>query len=269
MKNLYYLWYIVLFLSGVLLITGFNKEHSKGWADDGDETPFEVANVFAELNHTDGDLGFHALIDGDDWKILEIEDPNERQILKVRLSGRLRRQGLTELFFESAEPNFADLSPEEFFDRFPEGEYEIEGVTLEGDKLESPAKFTHMMPAPAGNIMLNLIIPAAENCDVDPLPVVSPPVTISWDMVMTSHPDIGNPKSDPNIVIVGQQLVLELEREDEGLPPLVFSVDLPPNVTSFEVPESFTALGEEFKFEILVREESGNQTAVESCFELE
>ena len=35
------------------------------------------------------------------------------------------------------------------------------------------------------------------------------------------------------------------------------------------VPREFLALGEpgdEFKFEILVREASGNQTAIESCF---
>jgi hypothetical protein len=40
------------------------------------------------------------------------------------------------------------------------------------------------------------------------------------------------------------------------------------------VPRQFIAAGiaagaEEFKFEILVRAESGNQTAVESCFEVE
>ncbi len=39
-------------------------------ADDDDsdsddhEVPFEVAEVFFELNNTDGDLGIHALIDG-------------------------------------------------------------------------------------------------------------------------------------------------------------------------------------------------------------
>jgi hypothetical protein len=40
-------------------------------------------------------------------------------------------------------------------------------------------------------------------------------------------------------------------------------------VTEFEVPEDFTGLGDAFKFEIVVREETGNQTAVESCFEIE
>jgi hypothetical protein len=40
-------------------------------------------------------------------------------------------------------------------------------------------------------------------------------------------------------------------------------------VTSFEVPDDFTDQGELFKFEILVRATNGNQTAIESCYELE
>jgi hypothetical protein len=35
------------------------------------------------------------------------------------------------------------------------------------------------------------------------------------------------------------------------------------------IPAEFLALGDEFKYEILAREESGNQTAVESCFMIE
>ena len=97
---------------------------------DEDETEFAEAHVFFELNNTDGDLGIHALIDGDPWKRMRIEVQNERKILDVKVRGRLRRQGLTEIFFESAEPTFDDLAPEEFFDRFPEGTYEIEGVTI-------------------------------------------------------------------------------------------------------------------------------------------
>ena len=83
-----------------------------------DEIPFDEAELFFELNNTDGDLGIHALIDGEAWKKLEIEDSREREILKVSVRGRLRRQGLTEIFFESAEPTFDELSPEDFFRRF-------------------------------------------------------------------------------------------------------------------------------------------------------
>ena len=70
---------------------------------DEDEIEWEVAEVFFELNDTDGDLGIHALIDGEPWKRLTIEDTNERRILGVGVRGRLRRQGLTEIFFESAD----------------------------------------------------------------------------------------------------------------------------------------------------------------------
>ncbi len=235
-----------------------------GWAgNNGQEMPFGEANLFFELNDTDGDLGIHGLIDGDAWKRLEIEDPNERTILDVRVLGRLRRQGLTEVFFESAEPPFDELPPEKFFRRFPEGVYEISGKTLEGTELESTAELSHVMPAPAGNITISGI-PAAENCDVVPLPSVSGPVVIDWDPVTGSHPSVGT----PGVPVAVEKYQLIVEREEPTL--LVLNVELPPNVTRFRVPPGFIQLGAEFKFEIIVRaEESGNQTAVESCFEID
>jgi hypothetical protein len=233
------------------------------WAEE-DEIPFSEADVFFELNDTDGDLGIHALIDGEPWKSVSIFDPFERRILNVRLRGRLRMQGLTELFFESAEPSFDELLPEEFFARFPEGEYEIEGRTLEGQEVEGTAELTHVMPAPPENVEVSGVA-AAEDCDADPLPSVASPVVISWDPVTESHPDLGAYAAD--IEIVKYQVVVE--REEPEL--LVLAVDLPPDVTSIEIPVDFNDLSEdgELKFEILVRESSGNQTALESCFELE
>lgn len=69
------------------------------WADDDDddedEIPFDVANIFFELNNTDGDLGIHALIDGEPWRKLTIEDQKEIEILNIHVTARLRRQGLT------------------------------------------------------------------------------------------------------------------------------------------------------------------------------
>ena len=118
----------------------------------GQAIPLDEAQVLAELNDTDGDLGFHALIDGEAWDRLAIRDPNGRQILSVRPTRSLARQGMTELFFESAEPEFDELSPEEFFERFPAGRYTISGRTLEGDALAGTARFSHRMPAPVGNV---------------------------------------------------------------------------------------------------------------------
>lgn len=219
---------------------------------------FSEAELFFELNDTDGDLGIHAAIDGEPWTELEIEGPDSDSLLNIVTNGRLRSQALTQLSFESAEPSFDELTPEEFFLRFPEGRYEIRGLAQGGDTIESTAVLSHVLAAPPENILVSGA-PAAESCDAKPLPRVSPPVTIRWDPVTASHPDIG--KSGP-IEVSRYQFVVE--GEDVEL-----SVDLPPTVTEFEVPAGVTAQGKQFKFEIIVRTTTGNNTAVESCFRLQ
>lgn len=267
-------------ISAALTTLALTTALPAAWADDEeDEIPFAVADVYAELNDTDGDLGFHALVDGEPWKKLEIENPDGRKLLKVNVKGRLRRQGLTELFFESAEPPFDELTPEEFFHRFPEGDYEIEGKTLEGDELESVDLFRHVMPAQPGlqgdgSVMfevgdaIDTVI--KEKCDVDdpaydPTEVSGDTITIAWGPVETSHPTIG---AAGDVVVALYQVVVSAELEVDGKDfESVFSVDLPPTVTSMTVPAEFIALSDEFKYEVLVKEATGgNQTAVESCF---
>ncbi|MBK5299125.1 MAG: hypothetical protein JJE40_18385 [Vicinamibacteria bacterium] len=44
------------------------------------------------------------------------------------------------------------------------------------------------------------------------------------------------------------------------------SLDLPPTATEFEIPTSITDAGGVFKFEIIARTSTGNNTAIESCF---
>ena len=194
---------------------------------------FEIAQLFFELNDTDGDLGIHGVIDGDDWKSLEIEGPGDVELLNVWLRGRLRRQGLTEIFFESAEPPFDELTPEQFFRRFPGGTYEIDAITLDNVEIEATSEVSHVMGARPGNITVNGLA-AAENCEAV-LPVVTGPVNVDWDAVTTSHPTIGTP-----------------------------------NVTAFKIPKAFTDLADgEVKYEIIVKLDNNNQTAVESCFEVE
>ena len=234
--------------------------------EDEEELEFEEAHLYFELNDTDGDLGIHGKIDGDAWKSLEIADPAERTLMNVLVRGALRRQGMTEIFFESDEPRFDELPPAKFFKRFPEGTYEIEGETLEGDELEGEVELSHVLAGPPGNVMVNDQA-AAANCDAE-LPVVSEPITISWDGVTQSHPTLG--RTGVPVVVQQYQVVGEIERDGETPNVLVFAVDLPSGVTSFEFPEDFTGMAEdEIKFEIVTKLDNGNQTAVESCFELE
>jgi hypothetical protein len=233
---------------------------------EGHEHAFSEAQLYFELNDTDGDLGIHGLIDGDAWKSLEIEGPGEQLLMNVWIRGNLRKQGMTEIFFESDEPPFDELSPAAFFARFAEGIYEIEGTTLDDEELEAEVRLSHVMPGPPGGIKVNGQ-DSAENCDAE-LPVVSEPVTLDWNAVTKSHPSIGRP--NVNVTVLSYEIVGEIERENKNPDVLVFSALLPRNVTVFEFPESFTGLADgEMKFEIVTKLTNGNQTAVESCFEIE
>jgi hypothetical protein len=226
-----------------------------------EEIPFDEAELFFELNDTDGDLGIHGKVDGDEWKKLEIRDPKERRMLNVKVSGRLKRQGLSELFFESAEPTFDELDPADFFDRFPEGEYEIAGITLDDEERESEVELSHVIPAAPGNVTVNGVT-AAEDCDAD-LPSVTAPVTLSWDAVTESHAELG--KAGPFDVRY-YEIVVEIDETDFKSTSIV-----PGEITEWALPADFTELSEEgeYKFEILVRADNGNKSAIESCFEVE
>ncbi|KAA3634058.1 MAG: hypothetical protein DWQ08_01070 [Proteobacteria bacterium] len=201
-------------------------------------------------------------------------------MLGITVMGRLRRQGLTEIFFESAEPPFESddpdevtLLPEDFFRRFPPGTYEVEGRTLDHRELESELELTHVMPAPP-EVEVNGT-PMAEECDEEEddydAPVVVAPVVISWDPVTLSHPDPdgGGAGVQPPVAVEihNYEIVVEIELEIDGEEfTSVMHAVLPPDLTSFAIPDDFLGQGDTFKYEVLAREESYNQTAVESCF---
>jgi len=161
---------------------------------------------------------------------------------------------MTQLSFESAEPPFDELPPSEFLRRFPEGRYEIEAIAQDGSEFETTATLSHVLAAPPDNITLSGT-PLSEDCDAN-LPLVATPIIVEWDPVTQSHPEIGK---RGQVSISRYQVFVEREGVNLG-------VDLPPNVTKFEVPAGITALGGEFKFEIIARTTRGNNTAVESCF---
>ncbi|WDD99829.1 hypothetical protein [Thalassomonas actiniarum] len=276
------------------------------YADDDDEEdlPLSEAQLFFELNDTDGDLGIHGKADGDAWKRLRIESPNDRVLLDIKVKSRLKKQGLTELFFESAEPTFDELDPDKFFRRFPEGEYEIEAITLDGEELEGEVMLSHVIPAAPDGLMLSYAVDCDDDEEADDegeceeseeVPpaeferddegnselvcmelegVSEPEVTLSWEPVTMSHKEKGT--TAPHGHYLGKagevnvhhyEVVIETETEDEL--EVVSSTLLPPDITSFEFPEEIMELSDEFKFEILIRDVNGNQSATEACFEID
>jgi hypothetical protein len=159
---------------------------------------FGEGEIYFELNDTDGDLGIHGLIDGGPRRVIEVPDANNKEILEVEASGPLAKQGMTEIFFESAEPTFEELSPEAFFARFPEGSYKIFGHGYRGSRLKSESLVRHVMPAPPKVAVNGREVPRTcndQHLDYDKslIPVVNDAedVTVSWEPVTESHPRIG------------------------------------------------------------------------------
>lgn len=220
--------------------------------------PFGEAELYFELNHSASDLGIHSSIDGGAYNELEIYSPKKQTTLRLSASRTLARQGLTQLFWESAEPTFDQLSPPAFFNRFPEGKYRIKAESNGGGKLTATVNLSHVMAAPASNITVSGV-PAAVNCDAPNLPLVSAPVVIEWDPVVTSHPTVG--KAGP-VTISRYEFFTE-----QGV--VKFGVTLLPTTTSFQVPPEVLTTGGQFKFEIIARTSTGNNTAIESCFILQ
>jgi hypothetical protein len=98
---------------------------------------FGECKALIEMNTTDGDIGFHFLMDGDDLNSALIRDPGWNIIFEDSASGPLREQKLTETFAESAEPlcwpdpeaDPGDLivTLEEFLARWTPGTYHFIG----------------------------------------------------------------------------------------------------------------------------------------------
>jgi len=201
--------------------------------------------IFIEINDTDGDAGIQIFLDGEGWDSMRVFDPAGNKILDIRAEGSVGIQGITELFFESAEPSFEEQPLAELLALFPEGNYRFEGRTTDGVNLMGKARLTHALPA--GPL---IVLPIEDDDSVDPDNTV-----IEWQLV----PD------PPDSKIVGYEVIVE--RESPSL--RVFSADVGPTTTRVTVSPEFLQPGTVYKVEVLAIETSGNQTISERQFETE
>lgn len=208
------------------------------------EIELDEANVFIEWNSTDTDFGIQFFWDGASWKSMVVKNERGKTVLDVKTKKNVRAQGLTEGFFESAEPPESKLSKEEFFARFPEGVYKFRGESIEGDRLVGEADFTHTLPAPPKNLS------PAEGDVVSHLGF-----TASFDAV--TEDSEGNPLDIEFYEVV-------VEKEDDEPIRQVFRVILRPTQTSVDVPAQFLDPNTGYKLEVIAQEESGNRTITET-----
>lgn len=203
-----------------------------------EEVPLSIAKIYWEYNASANDLGVHVFLDGEDWKRLKIVNPNGRTLFVVEGRGPYEALGMTELFFEGAEPSLADVPLGELLALFPEGEYEFDGRTVDGADLEGTGIFSHAIPA--GPLVSAIAGPANS-------------LVIDWTAVTSPPP--GFP-SRP-ITIAGYQVIVGS-----------FQVTVPPGTTSLTVsPEFVAALAPGVHpYEVLAIEANGNQTLTEGTF---
>jgi hypothetical protein len=205
------------------------------------------ARLKFEINATDGDGGVQVFLDADSWKQMSIFDPRGRRIFVSTTSGRMAKQGGTELFLESAEPPFTELPITKLLERWPAGTYRFRGTALNGDTYVGSARLTHKLPDGP-----RLVSPLEGDGPQDPDDTV-----VVWEPV---EPPDGSP-------IIGYQvLVVQPETGLATLPKITLDVTMPPTATTLAIPPGFLQPDTEYEWEVLAIEASGNQTLSSSFF---
>ena len=211
--------------------------------------PLKEAKLNIEHNATDEDTGFQGFIDSEGWKRLDITGPNG-VVFAFEGRGELGTLGLTELFFETVEPENAEVPIEDMLALLPEGNYTIRGPTVDGGQTVGTALLTHDIPA--GPVLLS---PA----EGDTVPTRN--LVMSWSPVTQTI-------TGESVTIVSYQLIVEKDElpHPHAIGKRAMSIYVPPSVTSVTVPNEFLEPGTLYKWEVLAIEESGNQTLSSSEF---
>ncbi len=215
----------------------------------GDAPPLKEAKLNIEHNATDADTGFQGAIDSEGWQRLDVFGPGGGVVLTFEGHGELADLGLTELFFETVEPENVEVSIADMLAKLPQGPYTIDGPAIEdGESLgqtSGTARLTHLIPAGPG-----LLTPTEQqSVDHDEEQVFSwAPVTQSID---------GQP-----VTIIAYQLIIEKIATPNAhmIGKLGLSAYLLPSVTSVMLPAGFLEPNTDYEWEVLAIEESGNQT---------
>ncbi|HSB62045.1 MAG TPA: hypothetical protein VLI67_10015 [Vicinamibacteria bacterium] len=204
-----------------------------------------ISRIYFEYNASANDLGVHVFLDGEDWRTLRIVNPAGTTIFTVEGKGPYAQLGLTELFFEGAEPTLGDgpdeVPLEDLLAKFPKGKYKFSGKTVEGNDITGTGTLSHAIPA-GPSLHLPVSVVGGDT------------LIISWDEV-TGRPNDDFP--DEPINILGYQVIVG-----------TFQVTVPATTTSVTVTPEFVGSlpSGTHAFEVLAIEASGNQSISEGSF---
>lgn len=239
-------------LSGCLAVSwaamlGFGGNPAYATAPCGD---FGECKVLVEINSTDGDIGFHFLMDGDNLIHASLYNPDHRRIFSYVVRRELREQFLTETFAESAEPLCFDplsdddeenddedfVTLEEFLNRWSEGDYHFFGIgegwelshgvsTLSFNLPAAPTELEWETEEDDGDIEGEISWKAGDDlgeCSdgMDLLPVAPEDVAVrAWEVVFEPDVEDDHPADGMKYVvrIPGDSEELEVEVPDDYL----------------------------------------------------
>jgi hypothetical protein len=206
---------------------------------------FGECKVLIEINASDGDIGLHFLMDGDDLRSASLRDPDRRMIFRDQASGPLRDQKLTETFAESAEPlcwpdpeaepGEEIVTLEEFLDRWTPGTYTFRGRGDGGDRSTGETELTYELPAAPTDLEFDGdtgVISWAAGDDLGECATAEELDDLVLDGVLPVHPE--------DVAVAAWEVVFEPDVED-GDPTgnLVFSIRVPVGQLSVTVPEDY------------------------------
>jgi hypothetical protein len=227
-------------------------------ASDGPSCPSEGGELadtklYIEHNATDEDTGVHALMAAEGWTELCVTDPDGQRLIVADPQGTLGDLGLADLFWESREPENAEYSIDDLKADFPEGEYLASAVDFEGNPLAGTATFTHAIPAPP---VITSPSGLAEDAETAGEVVLSPDgFEVAWEPVTETI------DGEPITATAYEVIVTDDAFEDpHGFAQPIYDVHVRPDTTSLSVPAEFFVPGTVYEVEVLVLEESGNQT---------
>jgi hypothetical protein len=197
---------------------------------------FGECKALIEINSSDGDIGFHFLMDGDDLNSARIHDPDGRKVFEDQAKGPLREQKLTETFAESAEPVCRDelaeeeddvvVTLEDFIDRWTAGYYVFTGSSDGGEKSAGESELTYKVPAAPKDLMFDDatgVISWAGGDDLGECATNEELDEFVADGVLPMHPE--------NVDVVAWEVVFEPDLEDgDPTKKLKFTVRVPGDI---------------------------------------
>ena len=243
-------------LAAVVVLAGSQAEGKtapSGATAAAGDIPLKDAKLNIEHNATDKDTGFQGFIDSEGWQRLDVTGP-AGEVLSFEGRGTLAELGLTELFFETVEPENATVPISTMLAKLPEGNYTIAGPAQENGtsmgNTSGTALLTHDIPRGP-----KLVSPA------DDAAVPLRGVVARWQPV--SKTIDGKP-----VKIISYQLIIEKDVEPHRhmIGKLGLSMYLPPSTTRIEVPDGFLQRSTDYDWEVLAIERSGNQTLSSGSF---